>query len=225
MPASVVASVVFLRIQEFARRPASEQARLRAQLEAVIAVTSVEIDPSRRLLLDASDGAALVVLDRPLAALRLARRSLGAAAAGLPLSAGLNHGAVELSGRKGAEAMTGDGIAVAAAIAEFAGPGRLLASRSFRDAMADASPGREAALVGAGSFKDAGLRTHEVFAADDAAPMRRQRRYAAVSLMLVAALLGGGIASRIQHDGQEVLMKAFVEKITYMRTLVKRVSY
>ena len=53
----------------------------------------------------------------------------------------------------------------------------------------------------------------------------RQRRYAAVSLMLVAALLGGGIASRIQHDGQEVLMKAFVEKITYMRTLVKRVSY
>jgi hypothetical protein len=225
MPASVVASVVFLRIQEFARRPASEQARLRAQLEAVIAVTSAEIDLSRRLLLEASDGAALVVLDRPLAALRLARRSLGAAAAGLPLSAGLNHGALQLSGRKGAEALTGDGIAVAAAIAEFAGSGGLLASRSFRDAMADAAPGREAALVPAGSFKDAGLRTHEVFAADEAAPLRRRRRYAAVSLMLVAALLGGGIASRIQHDGQKVLVKAFVDKVTYMRTLVKRVSY
>src|SRR5690349_8431353 len=162
MPASVVASVVFLRIQEFARRPASEQARLRAQLEAVIAVTAADIEPARRVVLDASDGAAVVVLGRPLAALRLAKRSLGAGAAGLPLSAGINHGALQVSGRKGAEAMTGDGIAVAAALAEFAGPARLFASRAFRDALADEAPGREVMLVPAGSFKDAGLRTHEV---------------------------------------------------------------
>ena len=60
MPASVVASVVFLRIQDFARRPASEQARLRAQLEAVIAVTAAELNPAARIVLEASDGAALV---------------------------------------------------------------------------------------------------------------------------------------------------------------------
>ena len=35
--AANLASVVFLKIQEFARRPAQEQARLRAQLEAVVA--------------------------------------------------------------------------------------------------------------------------------------------------------------------------------------------
>ena len=40
MPTALSASVVFLRIQDFARRPASEQARLRAQLDAVLAVTA-----------------------------------------------------------------------------------------------------------------------------------------------------------------------------------------
>ena len=42
MASSIVASVAFLRIQDFSRRPASEQARLRAQLEAVVAVTTAE---------------------------------------------------------------------------------------------------------------------------------------------------------------------------------------
>ncbi len=228
MPASVVASVVFLRIQDFARRPASEQARLRAQLEAVVAVTGGEIDPARRIVLEASDGAAVVVLGRPVAALRLAKRALGAGAAGLPLSAGVNHGALQLSGRKGAEAMTGDGIAVAAALAEFAGPARVFASRAFRDALADAEPGREVALVPAGSFKDAGLRTHEVFAADEAAPERRRRRYAAASLLLTVALLGGGITARISHEGARPLVNAVlakVDKVPYVKALVRRVSY
>lgn len=228
MPASILASVVFLRIQDFARRPASEQARLRAQLEAVIAVTGSEMDPARRIVLEASDGAAVVILDHPVAALRLARRALGAAAAGLPLSAGVNHGALQVSGRKGGEAMTGDGIAVAAALAEFAGPARLFASRSFRDALADAEPGREVTLVPAGSFKDAGLRTHEVFAADEKAPGRRQRRYAAASLVVAFALLGGGLAARISHEGPRPLMNAVmskVDKVPYVRALVQRARY
>ena len=99
MPASLVASVVFLRIQDFARRPASEQARLRAQLEAVIAVTAADLDPGRRIVLEASDGVAIVLLADPVGALRLAQRALTASAAGLPLSAGLNHGALPSSGR------------------------------------------------------------------------------------------------------------------------------
>src|SRR5512145_1398325 len=144
---SLYASVVFLKIQDFARRPATEQARLRAQLQAVIAVTAAEISPAGRVMLDSADGAAIVVLDDPRAALRLAERALAAVAVGLPLSAGLNHGALQLAGRKGGEGMTGDGIAVAAAIAAFAGASRVLVSRSFRDAMAEAAPGAEAALV------------------------------------------------------------------------------
>src|SRR5262245_66006829 len=84
MPASLYASVVFLKIQDFARRPATEQARLRAQLQAVIAVTAAEIAPVGRVTLDAADGAALVVLDDPRGALRLAERSLAAVAGARP---------------------------------------------------------------------------------------------------------------------------------------------
>src|SRR5918996_6113323 len=98
---SLYASVVFLKIQDFARRSATEQARLRAQLHAVVAVTAAEIAPAGRIVLDAADGAAVVGLDDPRGAMRLAERALTAVAVGLPLSAGLNHGALPLSGRKG----------------------------------------------------------------------------------------------------------------------------
>src|SRR5436190_23488615 len=108
MNSSLVASVVFLKIQDFARRPASEQARLRAQLEAVVAVVTAEVPPASRLVLEASDGVAIVFLDDPVAALRLGQRALTAGTAGLPLSAGVNHGALQLSGKKGAEGSRGD---------------------------------------------------------------------------------------------------------------------
>jgi len=144
---SVFASVVFLKVQEFARRPVSEQARLRAQLEAVVAVTTVDIQAAGRIVLGASDGAAIVVLGDPQGALRLARRALAAVAAGLPLSAGLNHGAVQLARGRAGEGMAGDGIAVAASVAEFAAAPSLVASRAFRDALADAAPGAEASLT------------------------------------------------------------------------------
>jgi len=224
MPVSIVASVAFLRIQDFARRSASEQARLRAQLDAVVAVTTAEIPPADRVVLEASDGVAIVLLGRPASALRLAKRSLSAAAAGLPLSAGLNHGALQLSGKKGAEAMTGDGIAVSASIAEFAAPTRLLASRAFRDALADAVPGREVSLVPAGTFKDAGLRTHEVFAPEEKAVARRQARYTAVAFILFVALIGGGIAARGSIDGQKPF-SAVMAKYPYFKALVQRVSF
>jgi hypothetical protein len=225
MPASVVASVVFLRIQDFARRPASEQARLRAQLEAVIAVTAADLDPAGRIVLEASDGAALVLLADPVGALRLAQRALTASAAGLPLSAGLNHGALQLSGRKGAEAMTGDGIAVAASIADFAPAARLFASRSFREALAEAAPGREVSLVATGSFKDAGLRDHEVFAMDERAVRRRELRYTAAAMMLVIACVGGGFFARISAESDKPFATAVMNKYPAVRALVQRMSF
>ena len=82
--AAALASVVFLKMHEFSRRPVTEQARLRAQLEAVVAVTAAELEPASRVVLDAADGAAVVVLRDPAGALRLAERALYAATAGLP---------------------------------------------------------------------------------------------------------------------------------------------
>ena len=224
MNASIVASVVFLKIQEFGRRPASEQARLLAMLEAVIAVVTAEVRPASRIVLEASDGAAIVFIADPQAALRLARRALTAASAGLPLSAGLNHGALQLSGKKGAEGSRGDGIAVAASIAESAPSSRLLASRSFRDALADAAPGAEAELVPAGTFTDPGLRKHEVFTPDARALARRRRRYAAVTAALVIGLVGAGVGWRIATDGQASFIAPAMAH-PYVRALVQRVSH
>lgn len=223
---SIYASVVFLRIQDFARRPATEQARLRAQLQAVVAVTAAEIPPAGRAMLDAADGAAIVVLDHPHRALRLAERALNAVAAGLPLSAGLNHGALQLAGRKDPEGMTGDGIAVAAAVAAFAGPSRLLASRAFRDALADAAPGSEAALAPAGTFTDAGLRSHEVFTPNRRAAERRHQRYVAVAFVMTVCLIAGGIAMRSATPRQPAFVDAMLERTApYWRGLVERVSF
>jgi class 3 adenylate cyclase len=225
---SFYASVAFLKIQDFARRPATEQARLRAQLQAVVAVTAAEIPPAGRVMLDAADGAAIVVLDDPRAALRLAERALTAVAVGLPLSAGLNHGALQLAGasRKSGEGMTGDGIAVAASVAAFAGASRILASRAFRDAMAEAAPGREAQLAPAGTFNDPGLRAHELYTPNARALGRRSRRYSVVAVLLAICLIGGGIAVRSASPSQQPFVDAVLERTEpYWRELVQRVSY
>jgi len=212
--AATLASVVFLKIQEFARRPVQEQARLRAQLEAVIAVTTVELAPASRIVLDAADGAAIVVLGDAKGALRLAERALAATAAGLPLCVGVNHGAVQLaaSGRHD-DGLIGDGIAVAASVAEFASPARLLMSRSFRDAMADASPGLESGVFPAGVFTDAGLRTHELFSPDGRVAERRRTRFLALSVAAVIGLIGAGVAARVSAEGHQKFVDSAVVKI------------
>jgi hypothetical protein len=220
MPTAFSASVAFLRIQDFARRPASEQARLRAQLEAVVAVTAAELPPERRIVLDASDGAVIVVLRDPRGALRLAESALAASSAGLPLSAALNHGTLKTAGKKGGDGLTGDGIAVAASIAQLTAPGRLFASRAFRDAVADAAPGEEAALVPAGTFNDPGLRTHELYKSDGNAVRRKSRRYALLGIVFAVALTGSGIAYRLSVDGEAPSVNAVLAKVPYWRELV-----
>jgi class 3 adenylate cyclase len=207
------ASVAFLKIQEFVRRPVMDQMRLRAQLEAVIAVATAGIDPSSRIVLDASDGAAIVVLADPGGVLRVAESALAARTAGLPLSVGVNHGAVQLAdGGKDDEGMIGDGIAVAANIAEFASPSKLLASRAFRDALADAAPGEEACLVPAGVLTDPGLRSHELFGIDRGGARRRRVRFATLAAATAVAIFSVGVAVRISAEGQARFLESIQAK-------------
>jgi hypothetical protein len=156
-----------------------------------------------RIVLDAADGIALVVLDDPRAALALAERTLAAGAVGLPLSIGINHGPVKQSGKGKSEGLLGDGIAVAAAIAELAGPQKLLLTKEFRRALEDAAPGAEAALAGAGTHTDSSLRAHELYRPDARGAARRGARYLAATLVAVIALAGAGIAYRISIEGLE----------------------
>jgi hypothetical protein len=231
---SVHASVVFLKMQEFARRPVTEQARLRAQLEAVLAVTTADLDAEDRIVLEASDGAAIVVLGDPQGALRLAERAMSAATAGLPLSVGINHGAVRLAAAsKSGEGLVGDGIAVAASVAEFASPSRLLISRSFRDALAHRAPRLEASLIAAGTFTDAGLRTHELYRRNGRAARASASRYRALSAAAAFALLAAGVGVRIAGEGQEQFVDDMVAKYrdtaeqseSYLRALVEKVKF
>jgi len=200
---SVFASVVFLKVHDFGRRPVVEQTRLRAQLEAVVAVVLPELEENARIVLDAADGIVLVVLDDPRGALRLAERTLAAGAAGLPLSIGINHGAVKQSGKGKSEGLLGDGIAVAAAIAELAGPQKLLLTRDFRRALEDAEPGAEAVLATAGTHTDASLRAHELLRPDARGAARRRARYLAATIVAAIALAGAGVAYRVSIEGFE----------------------
>ena len=224
--AATLASVVFLKIQEYARRPVQEQARLRAQLEAVLAVTLADLPPENRIVLDAADGTAVVVLAHPGKALRLAERALPAMAAGLPLCIGINHGTVQMASG-GENGMIGDGIAVAASVAEFASPSRVLISRSFRDALAEITPSMAAGFFPAGVFTDAGLRTHELFFPDKQATGRRQRRLIALGVAAVIGLVGTGITVRASTGGHQKVFDGTMGKLglsakqreTYLRGL------
>ncbi len=209
-----LASVVYLKVHEIARRPVLEQARLRAQLEAIIAVTIAELAPEERIVLDATDGAAVAVFRNPCKALQIAERALPAAGAGLQLRIGINHGAVELAAHGGGHnALTGDGIATAASAAHFASPASLLMTRSFRDALADASPDLDVSLRPAGVFSDAGLRSHELFSPDKGAAARRRKRFLAIGAVAVIGFIGAGVAVRFATVDREQRFDRLFEKV------------
>lgn len=209
-----LASIVFLRVHEIARRPVMEQARLLAQLEAVVAVTLSDLAPEERIVLEAPDGAAVVIFRNPGKALQLAQRALPAAVAGLRLRIGVNHGAVQLAADGGAQGgLIGDGIITAASVAEFAAPASLLMTRSFRDALAYVEPALDASFRPAGVVTDAGLRTHELFRQDKGAAVRRRRRFLVLGVIAIAGFIAAGIAVRpATGDHQERFDRLF-EKI------------
>lgn len=192
-----LASVIFARITEFVRRPVAEQARLRAQLEAALAVSLNEFPARSRIVLDAPDGVAVVVLDNPAGALDIAQRCMLVTAAGVPVAIAINHGAVRPApDDEGLQGLTGDAIGTAAAIAHFAGAGRLIVSRTFRDALAASSPHRAVSLRPAGVFTDANVRTHEVLSPDPAVSGRRRKVLATVGAIAMVAFAAGAVALR-----------------------------
>jgi hypothetical protein len=102
----------------------------------------------------------------------------------------INHGAIRLApDDSGHQGLIGDAVGTASAIAHFAGPGRLFVSRSFREALTQSSPARAISIRPAGIFTDAKVRTHELFAPDPAAALRRRRVLAAVGAVVLVGIL------------------------------------
>lgn len=190
------ASVVVLRIPDFSRKPVTEQVRLRDRLEALVTFAIRPLSVAARIVLDAPEGMAVVVVGGPGAALELAKRSQFAAE-GLPLGIGVNHGPVmPASDAQRGPGLVGDGLAAAVTLSNAAVPGRLLASRSFREALKASDPGRVRELGPAGTYTDAHLREHELFALDWRPGFARRVRLVAFGVLAVAAILGAGFAAR-----------------------------
>jgi hypothetical protein len=190
------ATVVFFGLADFAAQPVAAQAKLKEGLEFALAAALAPIRAAQRLVVETRDGAAVVLLDEPDAALDFGAR-VRAAAPALPLCIGINHGAVKLSlaGAHG-PALIGDVLAAGAAVAGFAKPGATLVSRSYRDALAQAAPDRAKALRPAGVFTDAAVRSHEVFAPGADAAVSRRRRLFVFGALAAVGILGAGVMKR-----------------------------
>lgn len=193
--APVLASVVVLSVQDYARQAVMEQVRLKDRLEALVRAALAPVAPARRIVLEAPQGLAVALLDRPRVALAFAER-VQSAASDVPLLIGINHGPITLAqdATRG-QALIGDGIAAGMTMAQAAAPGRMIASRAFRDAL-DADAASHAARLGAaGTHVDAQVRTHELFTLDRRAANSRRRRLAFTGVVACAGILAlGGVA-------------------------------
>jgi len=191
------ASVIFIRVANFPRLKVAEQAQLKSKLDALLAPIVGALSAEGRIVLHAPDGNAIVVLESPGAALQTAERAL-AAGAGLPFCIGINHGPVRAAaGDPNAVALIGDGLLAAITAAEFSRPGRLLATRAFRDALEAGAPQRAQGLVAAGVFTDSKVRSHEMFAFDASAARRHRRRLLGLGALGVCAILASGYGARL----------------------------
>jgi len=190
------AHVAFLRIPGFQGRSVAEQASLKDRLEGRVRAAISPVDDADRLVLDADDGVALVLFGDPARALRIAQSLRGEEAF---LQVGLNHGPIARTNAGAGCAVFGDGIAAAAAAANFATPERILATEEFRRRLEMASPEVAADLVSAGDFTDARLRQHSLFTPDPRRGATRRRRYVVRLFAGVAAILVLGIAVRAGH--------------------------
>src|SRR6516164_7878716 len=104
----VYANVAFFRIPGFDGRPVADQASLKERLEARLRESVANVGAADRVVLDAEDGAALVLFNEPSRALAIARSFNKAGEDAVQV--GLNHGPLALSGAGADARVFGDGL-------------------------------------------------------------------------------------------------------------------
>jgi hypothetical protein len=192
-----LASVVVLRVAEFTRKPVAEQVKLKERLDALVTFAIRPVPTASRIVLDAPEGVAVVLLDGPGAALELAKRSQFAAE-GLRLCIGVNHGPVmsAVDAHRG-PGLFGDGLAAGVSLSNASKPGRFVASRSFREALKASDPRHVRELGPAGTYTDVQLREHELFALDWRPAFARRLRLIVYGTLTIAAVIGAGFGLRL----------------------------
>ena len=188
----IFANVAVLRIPEFASRGVSEQAALKESLERAARDALDGVAAEERVVLDCDDGLAVVLFGDPGRALELAQAV--AAADGVAMQAGVNHGPLALTSRGADARVFGDGLEAAFAAARFAAPGKVLVTRDFGRMLGRRHPARAAELANAGDFTDSRVRQHTFFTPDPRMGARHRRRALlyGVGGVLAILLLGAG---------------------------------
>ena len=202
-PHPVPASVLFLRLRGWGEELPSEQARRRGQLTVTLKAALAAWAEDRRVVLEAADGLAVVGEGDPAIALRAARLAAqNSKDAGLGIA--LHHGPVRASGEAAAEArVQGDGIETAAALTPFSTERSVVASQSFRQALALRWPREAEDLRSAGEQVDDRLRAHSLFVFDPLPARRRAVRRTVTSVLGLALLLTAGLAGREARERYE----------------------
>lgn len=197
------AGVVGLIVKDFARLPVADQARLKEQLQHAAGRAITPLAAAERIVLEAPGSIALIVLGGPEQALDAAERAQ-ALSGDLPLCIALNHGPVKLVVEAGRAAeFMGDGIVEAITLAQLATRGKVLVSRSFREALEREAPHRARLISPLGSFTDDNVRKHEIFALDPQSLAARRRRFIVMAALVMVAGIGAGLAGRMAFKGAQ----------------------
>ena len=124
-------------------------------------------------------------------------------AVGIPISVGINHGAIQLLPDDADHpGIVGDAIGVASSIADYGGPEKITTSRAFADALAEANPVRAQSLCHAGTYTDGQVRTHELFTPQPGARRKRRKLLFATGSLMTGLLLGSALSLKIRHYQQ-----------------------
>jgi hypothetical protein len=183
------ASVAYLRIPEFAQRGVAEEAHLKERLEKVVAQALPVLRADEYIVLDAPEGLAVVVLANPRGALRFAWRAV--LDGEIEPAIGLAHGPVRVAQGQ-PPVLYGDALIAAEGAAKATNPGRVSASRDFRDALTRVHPGMRRLLVRSGSAVDDQGRAHEIFRADERTAMKRRQLFFATTAFIAVGIVGAG---------------------------------
>jgi class 3 adenylate cyclase len=214
-----ICTVLFLDIIEYAKKPVSQQLRVKEQFNARLSEALQDIAANDRIILDTGDGAAINFLGDPEDALfvgmSLAHAFSQPPEGGLAIDVriGINLGPVRLvRDINGQPNIIGDGINVAERVMSFGGSGQLLVSRSYFEVVTRISEDYGQLFAYQGSRTDKHVREHEIYAVassgtealDVATRRHRARPSAAPVLKLIdgppdgAQPQQGGLLARIK---------------------------
>ena len=187
------ASVAYLRIPDFAQHGVAEEAQLKEKLEKVVAAALPALRAHEWIVLDASEGLAVVILANPRGALRFAWRA--SADSELGPAIGLAHGPIRVAQGQ-PPVLYGDALLAAEGTARTTSRGEVMATRDFRDALTRARPEMRRLLARSGTAIDDQGRAFEIFRADRVTFAKRRRAFFSVAALVAVGLIAGGVVYR-----------------------------